>query len=439
MSNPTGYKIVLVSWVLFLFEPARLVSHYFPSLGPLRWLPTLIVLYAAWLWANSKGEKDSYKWFLVFLLVNVFGTFIAFIDGNWGIARQINRQVFQFYVLGIGTLLFFNDAKKVSNLFLLYFLYILYFALWGIVGLKLDPLEAYSNPGSRPIVAWHPQLDNRDGFGPLMVIGIGYSFYYYRSVSSAKLRKLSLVCLGLCLAGVIISFGRGVFLAAVSIMVFIWLNSKRKVAGLFLLGLFSVGMLLTSSVLTPGHNYWETMKTIGEGTSTESGSDRMVLWGWAWEQFTHNPIFGVGTGNFGIAIFKYVSPEEMLEYGYTEGRIWGRALHSVPMTVLSENGLVGVLAFALLSIDFLRTNKVIRRISREPGGGQPSIKMTEEIGPQRMNYYYMSLGLLACFISYWINGIFYEILYYPFLYSIVVMNRLINVHLQGRKRQTTFC
>lgn len=429
--------MVLVSWVLFLFEPARLVTHYVPFLGFMNWLPTLVILYALGLWVNCKGEKDLYKWLLVILLVNVFGTFIAFMDGNWGIARQINRQVFQFYVLGIGTLLFFNDAKKVGDLFLLYFMYILYFALWGIVGLKLDPLDAYSNPGSRPIVVWHPQLDNRDGFGPLMVMGIGYSFYYYRAVSSARLRKLSMVCLGLCLAGVVISFGRGVFLAMASVIMFIWLKSKRKVAGILLLGAFSVGMLVTSSILTPGHDYWETMKTIGEGTSTESGSDRMVLWGWAWEEFARNPFFGVGTGNFGIAVFRYAPLEEIMEHGYTEGRLWGRALHSVPMTILSENGLVGVLAFVLLTIDFLRTNRANRKASRGVGDGEPPNKRTQEISRDRVNYHYLSLGLLACFVAYWVNGIFYEILYYPFLYSILVMNRLIRLHLQRQEGQTT--
>ena len=294
--------------------------------------------------------------------MNLFGTVIAFNDGNWGIARQINRQIFQFYMLGILSFSFFNDKEKLNKLFYLYFLHIFYFAIWGILSLKLSPMGDL-DPGLRRIVPWHPWLDNRDGFGPLMVIGLVYSFYYYRAVESRRLKLLSLISLIFCVAGIILSFGRAVFIAMAITIVFMWYQSKGKLYGMFLLIAAAAIILLAVSIISPDNRYWETMQTINVGLSEGTGADRKVLWGWAWREFINYPIFGVGTGNFGIALVKLVPLDEALSHGYTEGRLWGRALHSAPFTILSEYGLVGTLAVIFLIIDFINTNRKNKNLS----------------------------------------------------------------------------
>ena len=427
-----GYKMVFLIWFLYLFEPARLFAYYIPVLGSLKWLPTLFLVVAIFYWFNSSVKKYNYTAFTIFLALNLFGTVIAFVnDGNWGIARQINRQIFQFYMLGILTFSYFNDNEKINKLLYLYFLYILYFAIWGILSLKLSPID-HTDPGLRTIVPWHPWLDNRDGFGPLMVIGLAYCFYYYRAVESRRLKLLSLISLILCVAGIILSFGRAVFVAMAITIAFMWYQSKKKIYGMFLLIAAAILIFFTISLISPDNRYWETMQTINNGLSEGTGADRSVLWGWAWREFINYPIFGVGTGNFGIALVKLVPLDEALRHGYTEGRLWGRALHSAPFTILSEYGLVGTLAVVLLIIDFINTNRKNRNFSLALLKGVVS-KTHDDRHSHAKTFYYISLALMACFLAFWVNGFFYEIIYTSFLWNLIVINRLLYLNLSMGK------
>jgi O-antigen ligase len=310
-------------------------------------------------------------------------------------------------------------------------LYILYFAIWGILSLKLSPID-HTDPGLRTIVPWHPWLDNRDGFGPLMVIGLVYSFYYYQAAESRRLKLLSLISLIFCTAGIVLSFGRAVFVAMAITIVFMWYQSKKKIYGMFLLIAAAILIFFTISLISPDNRYWETMQTINNGLSEGTGADRSVLWGWAWREFINYPIFGVGTGNFGIALVKLVPLDEALRHGYTEGRLWGRALHSAPFTILSEYGLVGTIAVVFLIIDFINTNRKNRNFSHALLKGEVS-KTNENRHPQARVFYYISLALMACFLSFWINGFFYEIIYTSFLWNLIVINRLLYINMLAFK------
>jgi O-antigen ligase len=435
ISDRFGYRLVFFLWFLFLFEPARLTVHYMPMLRPLIWLPTLLLMVAIIHWLGSPLRKYNYKWFMIFLFINLLGTVVAFWDGNWGIARQINRQIFQFFMLGVLTFTYFDNYDRVQKLFSLYFLHFIYFAAWGIFSLHFVPIDPSVDPGLRVIIPWHHWLDNRDAFGPLMVIAIAYSYYYYQGVENRKLKMLSLVCMVLCVCGVVLSFGRGVFLAMVAALLFMWIQSKRKLAGILLL-LVMVGLLVVAeSIISPGDMYWETMRTIEEGTSEGTGADRKFLWGLALKEFIDNPIFGVGTGNFGIAVLKVIAPDEALKFGYTQGRLWGRALHCAPLTILSEYGLVGSVVFIFLIIDFMKTNRMSERISFALLTKEKQIKLHEIAHSPARTFYFISMGMMACFVAFWVNGFFYEIIYTPFFWNLIVLNKLINIYLLNGKFQ----
>jgi hypothetical protein len=424
--NRTGYRLIMFVWFLFLFEPARLAAHYVPALFPLRWLPTALLLTAFAYWIAFARKKYHYGWFAAFVGVNLAGTAVAYFGGNWGIAREINRQILQFFFLGLITFSYVDNEKRIARLLAMYFWHILYFALWGLLSLKLEPIDPAIDPGVRKIVFWHPWLDNRDGFGALMVIGIAFSWHYLQAGAGLRKKAAILSCLLLCFAGVVMSFGRGVFLATAVTAVFILFQSKKKIAGLLILAVSTAAMAGISSFISPENLYWEKMSTIESGMSAGTGADRKNLWSWAWREFLENPVLGVGTGNFGIAALEIVSEEEMIEAGYTRGRLWGRSLHCAPLTILCEYGLVGVSVFIFFVSDFIRTNRMSRR--------SLAARKKEEIPAEWSNpglLFCFQSGLAAAFVAFWVNGIFYEIIYAPFLWNIVVLSRLI--HLRSRR------
>lgn len=426
-TNVMGYRLAMFVWFLFLFEPARLAAYYIPALFPLRWLPTFMLLIAFIYWIAAR-QKYNYGLFAAVLVINLAGTAVAYFGGNWGIAREINRQILQFFLLGLITFSFVDNKKRIAGLFGMYFWHILYFALWGLLSLKIEPIDPSVDPGLRRIVFWHPWLDNRDGFGALMVIGIAFSWHYLQAAAGLWKRSAIAACMLLCLSGVVMSFGRGVFLATVATAIFILFQAKKKAAGMVLLALSAAAIFGISAFISPENMYWEKMSTIESGMGAGTGADRKYLWSWAWREFLDNPLLGVGTGNYGIAALEIVTEEEMIKAGYTRGRLWGRALHCAPLTVLCEYGLIGALVFVLFVTGFIRTNRSSRRKFEVFDKFR-----TRKEGTRPELLFYCQSGLMAAFVAFWVNGIFYEIIYAPFLWNIVVLNRLICIENLERK------
>jgi O-antigen ligase len=206
-----------------------------------------------------------------------------------------------------------------------------------------------------------------------------------------------------------------------------------------LLLMVAVGALFGAvAFVSSGHNYWEVMNTIvTEGSSGGTGADRKILWGWAWRVFLENPIIGVGTGNAGVKFVSLIPEDEILEHGYTKGKLWGRAIHCVPLTILADYGLIGVFVFAMLIVDFLRTNSRTRRVLNGIGGsslyGPKAIIGENNTMPRR--YLYINSAMSACFVAYWINAFFYETLYSAFLWNLITMNRLLFVNVMARREE----
>jgi hypothetical protein len=426
------YRLVIFLWFLFLFEPARLITHYIPPLRPIKWIPELLLLATCLRWFRSSAPKSHMKWFTAFFGVTILGTVIAFVFGNWGIARLIVRQMFQYYALGVLTFSYCTTRLRTSKILRLYFFSFLYYAIWGLISLMLTPIESDIDPGARQIVFWHPNFDNRDGFGPLMVMGFAFSFYLYKAVQGRLLKFLAFATSIFCIVGIIISFGRGVFLAFIAAICYIWFKTKRKLV--MAIALVAIVLVFINAFPEIAHRYWATMQTIStEGTSGGTGLDRKILWGWAWREFLSSPVFGVGTGNFGIAIFRVVSYGEALDAGYTPGRLWGRALHCAPLTVLCEYGLVGALIMWLLLADVLRTNRWTRR---------NAARFADPSGPSdsRSNFLFrpsavvaVSNGLSAALLAVLVSSFFYELLMTPLLWHLIIINQL--MYLVARKME----
>ncbi|MFB3926733.1 MAG: O-antigen ligase family protein [Syntrophales bacterium] len=410
-SGIMGFRMVLVLWFLYLFEPARLLAYFAPSLNPLKWIPTVLLYLGLLIWLHSPMKKYNYGFYIAFLAVTLMGTVIAFFDGNWGIARALNRQIFQFLILGLMTFTFVNNANRIRTLFHLYFLHIMFFAVWGLFGLILSPIDPSSDPGLRKIVAWHPWFDNRDAFGPLMIIGTVFALYYFKMYPGSILKMLFLSSAFVCLAGIILSFGRGVFLAMIGTFAFVWYQSRKKVTGLIVAAAAAVVIVGMTSVISPAGMYWDKMKTIESGVSSGTGADRFRLWRWALIEFMESPILGVGTGNYGIKLISLIPQEEITASEYTLGSLWGRSIHCAPLTILCEYGLIGFAVFSFLFLDFIRTN----RQSKTDVNEAETLQMWPSV-------------LQASFAAFWMNALFYEIIYAPFFWNILILNRMVYLH-----------
>jgi hypothetical protein len=422
-AGPRPYVLLVVLWFLYLFAPHKLIAYYIPAARPLSWLPELLLWVCAIQWLRWPIPKRGYPAFTRFMLLMIFGVGVAYALGNWGVARETVRFLYQYYLLGLITLTFCTTAERVRPILALYFGYFLWYGIWGLISLKLSPLDADINPGARVIVFWHPSFDNRDAFGPLMVAGLAYSIYYLQANRAIRTRAQTIAAASgilLCVFGFVTSFGRGAFLGFVATAVSMWLRSRRKIVALATVALAVGSFWFVAPQLAT--RYVASMRTItGEGMESGTGADRADLWSIAWREFRWSPIIGVGTNNYGIASQRVVSPEELTAHGYTQARLWGRSVHSAPMTILAEYGAVGALIALLLVVDFFRTNRRTRLSAAQTNGsGSDS---GEGFPPGYVNA--IALGLHAVFLTFCVSGIFYELIYTPLFWQVIVLNRML--------------
>ena len=423
-AGPRVYVLLVVLWFLYLFAPAKLIQYFLPAARPLSWVNELLLWICAIMWLRARTPKRGFPAYTRFMALFLFGTAVALVHhGNWGLASAVDRWMYQWYLLGLITLTICDRPARARPIFGLYFGYFVWFGIWGLISLKTSPIGAVQDTSTRVIVFWHRDYDNRDAFGPLMVAGLAYSIYYLQANRTIRTRARTAwgyLSIGLCAIGFVTSFGRGAFLAFLAVGISMWLRSKRKLAVIFAL-LIAIGVA-TLSVPRLVDRYVETMQSITQqGTESGTGADRAALWSIAWREFLANPIFGMGTNNFGVGAATVLSPGEVTAGGYTAGRLWGRAVHSAPVTILAEYGLVGAIFAVLLIVDFFRTNRRTRMNVAKASSAE--LSQTDGFPPGYVNA--VALGLHAAFLAFCVSGIFYEIIYTPLFWTVIVLNRML--------------
>jgi O-antigen ligase len=417
-SSKLGYRLTILLWAFYLITPQKLLQYYVPDARPAAWLGEVLLWLAMGLLVLSKRQPGrgarGYPAFSLFMLLTVLGMEMAAIYGEWDRARAVLRQLYQFYFLGILAYTYCDTPQRAMRLFQTYALSFLFFGCWGLASLIYEPIRDGVDPGFRNIVYWHVHYGNRDAFGPLMAVGLAFTIHYARAISPQP--KWAYAGALLSAIGVVTSFARGAFLSVFGAALIMWTRAKHRGRVLAVV-LVCIGIV---PVAAPGltMRYLGSMSTIfSEGTEKGTGADRKILWSWAWRVFQLNPIAGVGPLNFGVAVFDVVTLQEAAKFEYTRTRLYGRVLHSTPMTILCEYGLLGVGAFLFLIVDFLKTNASIRRAvpsQTDPTSGFP---------PGYVNS--IALGLQVAFIALCINCVFYEILYIPIFWNLIALNRML--------------
>lgn len=402
--------LVFSLWVIELCDPHTWLVAHGVRLAPLVQL-AIYGLLAACLLIQAPPLS---RWYVPFLLyVGTACVMIPFAE-NTGDARHFVLKILVlYYVLAVGSLTFIKTVKHVRLLLLLF---LFQFPWWILQARFTDPSVGQTTWQPIP---WHPHLGNTDAFGPLMVIGMAYAFYYGLAVGQPRARWLAFLVAGLCVVGMVAAYTRGASLAAGVIVVYVWLRSphKRKTFGPLVLA--AAAFMIATSLLYSDGRFWARLATItSEGIQTGTGAARWELWQMAWNVFLERPLFGVGAGNFGSFAFHHLSPHELVgEYQTNQWLVWGRALHNIYIQVLSEFGLVGAVMLVWLLVDFWRRNRALRTA--------PFLIAWQRTTPQGPDLRFISLGLEAALVAFLITGIFYDQLYVHWLYSLLTLNAVV--------------
>jgi O-antigen ligase len=170
-----------------------------------------------------------------------------------------------------------------------------------------------------------------------------------------KRRYLRFVSLMLAIAAVFtiaITGSRTGVIGLLAALFFIWLISKRR---LITMMVFLVAIAI-GWVSLPAQ-YKERYSTITSGEVDASTQGRYDAWKAGLGMFYSRPFLGVGIDNFPVA---YASGD------FSEKRFWLRP-HNLYIQLISELGLVGLVAWTALIYYMMRQNFRLRKLMRERG------------------------------------------------------------------------
>lgn len=402
-SNPTGRKVALVLWAIILFD-----LHYFlggmiaSPLGRLLTLVILVLMVVILLdLPRVMAKEQRWVWYLPFVLL-IISSFISLPRAeNQIIARSNVQYLVIYYLLALATALYIKTPRDAAPLLAMFGFRFAWWAFWA---------------RGQGLVPWHPTLANYDGFGGLCVMGVGLCYWFGLASTKTWQRNVLMLLAAYCVLGVVASMARGAFLALVAVTLFIWWRSPRKgMTALAIIGAFVV-VLISSSLLFEGSFFLdEIMSVFDEGTETGTGAHRWAMWGAAMQVWRENPLFGVGPGNFGV----YAS--SFFDFGQIEGfenpaTFWGLNLHNAYVQILSELGLVGMLTFAAIMLDFVIKNRALH---------DPGATRAWHAGGGVLRLQYLAYGLEAGMVAVFLGNMVYASLFEPWFATLWAMNRML--------------
>jgi len=351
------------------------------------------------IWLSTEKQKPGFTLLGLFLVSMVISTIWA---ENTGRARISIRLILELYLLGRITFSVAKNRFKVQKLFDLYLYMFIYMGIWIFV--------TFLQSG-RGVVPWFWVLDEEDACGPLMGMGVAFCLQYFLGESPGSKKKLALAGAIICTCGVVLSYARGAFNMMAAILILFVLKSKNKLKGILILGVTGVIIVVSASFFFPDNSFWNEMATSLEGTSSGTGHDRKVLWSIAWEEFKANPIVGVGPWNFGVVAGRYL-PLVKDKGHYRVETIWGRALHNAYFQILSELGIIGIIIFTLLLVEFYKKNHLTREFW---------LASRTKAGEKLAN---IAHGIELAMVAFLMNAFFYDIIFFSWFWVLLILNRM---------------
>jgi len=390
------FKLLLALLVFNSFRPDKLI----PGGSILQYLPTLLLLILFVKWIGEKHKMLSNpqtKLFFAMIILLAISVILAR-NKSWAFTQYKSIVIYIFvpYILMVQ---FIDTSFKADKYIRLFLLLGIFFGVLGIVG-------------KAKIVV--PQFSDENDFALYANILIPFSFFLAQEASSLKSKIIYYSTIVIFVIVDVKSFSRGALVGLLSVGLFLFLKSRRKLV------IFCISILLLiciMAVATP--EYWAKMDTISlQSTQDQTGTarERLESWKAGWHMFLDNPVFGIGPRNFGIWF-----PEYYVEYGDKHAHnMWGRVAHSLYFTLLSENGLTGTIIFFLMVWHNYRSHRFISTLNVRKNDLAESCNVDnlsrEDVRRAIRNLYYLSLSCCGGLIAYLITGAFISVLWYGYFW-----------------------
>lgn len=223
----------------------------------------------------------------------------------------------------------------------------------GIIGVAAHTLPL-SPPGMHHI--WFGNLNALGLYAAISLLF--FSSFFHNAVSRAALISFASVAT----LSVLLSLSRTAWagIAVTAIVLIYFISENKKLALLLVLLFLASGFaayLSVDIIHSRIDKIFSDVSMFIQGEESTSLGERFVMWDGAWKMFRSSPLWGVGTGDYGMTVLKYAQagriPKFVLHYNQP---------HNMYFFSLAENGLLGI---SVLVYFFYRAFRSARTLLRD--------------------------------------------------------------------------
>lgn len=232
-----------------------------------------------------------------------------------------------------------------------------------------------------------------DTLGLTIATALPIMYLFTLKPSRIPLRLLMWGLIALSLWTLLLTGSRGSLLSFLLMLVLAMCISRKR---MILIPTVAVLAMVVWSALPMQYKarYMTLSDPTKEATTDMSYTNRLLSWEGGWHMFLHNPLTGIGIGNYGEANDAIYWPAPK--------RVWLDA-HSLYFKVLGELGLFGVITFfGMVTVLFKTNNQVRRRLidieTRARAGIGEAVPRWLRLLPTASNL--SVIGLLYCGYAY---------------------------------------
>ena len=222
------------------------------------------------------------------------------------------------------------------------------------------------------------------------------------SKPAARMVSGFIFALSLCAIGITLS--RGAMVGSIPALLFCWLKSRQKVLSLAL-----GGLALVLAVLLAPPNFKKEFESIGD-THESTAEARRYYWDLSAQMWPHRPVFGVGAGSWGNALYSglFAIPDRRAHM----------TPHSIYFQCWTELGLFGMFCwFGFIAAAF-REARSLSRSKLQAGmvlaaGDDPDPAALARLRPAVDFLGPFASCLMIGMLGYLVSGAFLSVLFYP--------------------------
>jgi putative inorganic carbon (hco3(-)) transporter len=242
---------------------------------------------------------------------------------------------------------------------------------------------------------WGPDMSeiaDNNQLAAALVMVLPLMNYLGRQSKNEVLRFGSRISMGFCLLSILASYSRGAFVALAAMVLWLWRHTRHK-----LISAVVIGGTLAGAVTFMPADWVARISSIQNYEQDASAEGRLQIWATAIKIAVARPLVG---GGF------YAPYTQSVVDQYSPG-VQARAVHSIWLEVLGENGFPAFFVWTALMLVGLANCRFIIRRTKDI----PELRWANDLG-------HMSI---VAILGYAVGGSFLSLPYWDFYYTLLVL------------------